>query len=194
MPDGRLGVIEIVSKKGSHKAKLRGDDRRAQAAAFMARRLMGESNAAIARDSGLSMATVSTRLELARQDGVPGEARRILIDEMLPQALVVMQEALRSDDLKLAVTVAMKLVDGLKVMDDPARLQNSGISETLESFRLNLTRRTIASGEAASGVSGSSGRLEGLLLPTLEATVEIGAAAEGEADAGEDAGEGGSEG
>lgn len=115
----------------------------------MVKRLMGEGTIAeLSEDFNLDRSTVKRRLEQARTDGVPDIAREVFINEMLPESMVVLQEALRGDDMKLAVQVALKIVDGLKAMEHPATANpqvhtdsNQVIEESLELWKAKITRK-----------------------------------------------------
>lgn len=142
LSSGRLAIVEKLT--GPSPARLNSDERRAQATAMMVRRIFGEgSTADLADRFNVSERTVDRRLAKARQLGVPEEARRVFVEEMLPQSMAVMQEALRGDDMKLAVTVALKVVDGLRALElppDPAAARPI-VEESLELWRSRVTRR-----------------------------------------------------
>lgn len=144
--------IEIKDQK----ARINKSEARAQAALMMVERLKGNGSVKrLAEHFGVAPRTVNNRLALARQDGVPDQAREIFIDSLLPESMAVLQEALQGEDLKLAVQVASKIVDGLKILegpkeDSPATV--AGATETLELFRARLTRKKTEENESASPI------------------------------------------
>lgn len=140
---------QVYRQRQDDKPKLSAVEKRAQATLMMMERLFGGPSGtlkALGEKYHMDPRTVQRRLALARQDGVPDEAREVFIREMLPQSMAVLQEALTGTDLRLAVTVALKIVDGLKAMDAPAAAAvATGMEETLESWKAELTvRRTRA--------------------------------------------------
>lgn len=115
----RLEVRERLVQPS--RQKLNGSDARAQATLMMMRRLLGDGNLQdLSQDFGLAQRTVSDRLSKARLDGVPDAAREVFIRELLPASMAVLKEAVDGDDIRLAVQVALKIVDGLKVMEPPS--------------------------------------------------------------------------
>lgn len=126
---------------------------RDQQVTIMMRRLFsgGEkyTNKKAAKDLKVSERTIEDRAKGARADGVPEVARKIFISEFLPVSMARLKEALLGDDLKLAVQVALKMVDGLKVMEDPATFQPASLEnaepESLEAWRVKFKDK----GEAA---------------------------------------------
>ncbi len=112
---------------------------------MMVRRLMGEGTIKeLAADFNLQPKTINNRLVLARSDGVPDAARRIFIDEMLPHSMVILKEALDGQDMKLAVKVALKIVEGLKTFDLPVAQHPVGLASTVEeSFEIWKARRIV---------------------------------------------------
>lgn len=151
VPNGRLGIIEKV-KTTSKSPRLNEDEQRAQATLMMTRRLFGDGTVArLSEEFGVAPATVNRRLDIARRDGIPDEVRRCFIEEMLPTSMVVLQDALRGDDLKLAVQVALKIVDGLKALDTPRDDVAATVEETFEVWRAKHTvSRPLAAPASAS--------------------------------------------
>ena len=142
----RTDKLEVRERLIKHSSpKLCASDRRAQATMMMVRRLMGEGTIKeLAADFHLLPKTINNRLSLARTDGVPDMARQIFIDEMLPQSIVVLKDALDGDDMKLAVQVALKIVDGLKALELPPAQQPAGTAGTVEeSFEIWKARRIV---------------------------------------------------
>lgn len=138
---------DLIPKPG----RLSSDEQRAQATAMMVKRLFGDSLATIADAYGVTRRTVERRLAAARLDGVPDAARQVFIDEMLPQSMAVLQEALRGDDMKLAVQVAIKVVDGLKVMEAAGAPGAGAVEESLEVWRATRTVRVPLDNAQATG-------------------------------------------
>ena len=171
MPDGRLGIVEktIVSEK-----RLTAVERRAQASAMMMRRLFGGREASIeglAKEFDLNKATVTKRLALARNDGVPDEAREVFIREMLPASMAVIQEVLTGDDRKLAFAAAKMVIEGLEAMRaEPtgAGSGDPGVQESFELWRAKFTRHRVdqPSAPAETPADGSGDVIEA--LPLLE--------------------------
>lgn len=179
-------VIEdrIINPKG--KAYLNEDDQRAQAALMMMERLTkNKSIDALAKDHNVSTKTVERRLQQARNEGILRDARQVIIDELLGQSLATMQAALASEDLKLAATVAMKVVDGLRVFDDVDKVVEAHagnvVEDSFEVYRERIIRRiqspapsndsgttveAISPGEAVDPTEGHLVAVEGLLLRT----------------------------
>ena len=95
-------------------------EQRLEATALMLQRLTaGKTIKDLAESAGISERTVRRRLQSASEgDAILDTMRAVLIQDMLPRALVVLQEALESPDLKIAVPVAIKIVDsfGLKAI------------------------------------------------------------------------------
>lgn len=150
-------------------------ERRVESASLMLQRLTaGSTMSDLSKTTGLSERTVRRRIAAARDGNDLLEGiRTVLVQDMLPRSLAVMQEALDGDDMKLAVTVAMKIVDtlGMRAIGHPVAEgpPNAGRTEdSLELWRerLTLTRRVDepAAVEAlppeVSGVP-----IEGVLLP-----------------------------
>lgn len=122
-------------------------EQRQQAVGAMMRRIFnGTKSEELGEELGVSRATVDRRLVGAREDGVPQIAREIFISEFLPYSMTVLKEALQGDDLKLAVQVALKVVAGLQIMEDPAKLEAatiaSGEPESLEVWRAKFTKKS----------------------------------------------------
>lgn len=117
----------------------------------------------LASDLGCSERTVRRRLAQARVEGVTEAIRDVFAQDMLPRSLAVLQEALDGDDIKLAVMVAMKVIDGLKVFAAPTAADTPlGKGDTFEAFRERLTIRRAASDDsddpsAAAGSDAPSG-------------------------------------
>lgn len=111
---------------------------------MMERLFVGTTQRQMAKEAGISEPQVSARLAKARADGVPELAREIFIKEFLPESMVVLQEALRGDDLKLATQVALKVVAGLQIMEDPKKLElaSNGVEpESLEIWRAKFIKK-----------------------------------------------------
>lgn len=149
-------VIEdrIINPKG--KAYLNEDDQRAQAALMMMERLTkNKSIDALAKDHNVSTKTVERRLQQARNEGILRDARQVIIDELLGQSLATMQAALASEDLKLAATVAMKVVDGLRVFDDVDKVVEANaahvVEDSFEVYRERIIRRIQSTDTTVSG-------------------------------------------
>lgn len=166
MPDGRLGIVE---KHMTTNKKLTREEQLAQATAMMHRRLF-DPNASIqnlADEFGLCKETVTSRLQQARKDGVPAQAREIFIQEMLPLSMAVLLEVLRGEDKKLAAQVALKVTDGLKAMelnpDQPAAEEG----DTLEIFRerIKVVRQTQPSSVQADGQEARGDTIEVSAIP-----------------------------
>lgn len=154
MPDGRLGIVE---KHMSTEKRLSKAEQLAQATALMHRRLF-DPNASIgnlAEEFGLAKETITSRLALARKDGVPDQAREIFIQEMLPMSMAVLMEALRGEDKKLAATIALKIVDGLKAMElpDEPKPEAGSDGDSFEIFRERI--RVVRASDKAEVQAGS---------------------------------------
>lgn len=123
----------------------------AQATQMLAMRLFeGKTVQAIADEMGVDRVTVSRRLRLARKEGVPEEARTIFIREMLPAAMAVVMESLKSTDEKIRNASAWKLINGLEAMKLPedereARKAGAGDDDTYEVWRerVKITRASV---------------------------------------------------
>lgn len=162
---GRVGLVTPKPSKAT--PHLHPAEQRAQASLMMMQRLCNNTTTSqIGDEFGVTPRTVTRRLALARADGVPDAARQIFIDEMLPESMVVLQEALRGDDAKLAVQVALKVVDGLKAMELPAAA-SAVADESLEIWRerIKLTRSTaVPSSPAGDGASPAGETVEGVCI------------------------------
>lgn len=142
------------------------EDRLAQATVMLQRRLFEHRTCQeIADEFGVSRETVSRRLQLARREGVPEEARTIFIREMLPAAMAVVLETLKDPDKHLRFKAAKMVVDGLNAMDgseDEKEARKTGASEgdTYEVWRekIRVTKRAVdAAGARISGSDGAKG-------------------------------------
>lgn len=128
---------------GIEERRLTKPEQRLQAVALLQRRMFDPSRptiAQLAKELGLNRHTVADRLKLAREDGVPDEARLIVIRDMLPAAMAVVQEALTSTDMKVAMQAAKLVLDGLEAiqvpkLDSPERALGAFKEETLEVWR-----------------------------------------------------------
>lgn len=98
----------------------------------------GASISKLATKYDVAPATVKRRLATTREEGVLDKARRIFLDDMLPQSMGVLQAALKSDDERTAVKVALAIVAGLKAMDGMAAAAGGAgaVEETLEAWRI----------------------------------------------------------
>ncbi len=136
----RTGIVEKVVKGRTEPDT---EKIRTQATTMMMKRLFeGASNKQLAVDGGVSEQTVDARIKAAKQNGVPEAAREIFIKEFLPKSLAVLQEALASDDLQLATRVALKVVEGLEIMEDPTKATvTQGEPESLEVWRAKFVTK-----------------------------------------------------
>jgi hypothetical protein len=134
-------------------ASLRSEEKRVQATAMLARRLFGDKITEIADEFQVNPKTVYRRLSDARASGALSDCRSIIIESMLPKAMAVMQEALEGDDMKIAVQVALKIVDGLEALKGPDGHAGAAgtVEETLEHWR---ARRVTRVGTLADAVDG----------------------------------------
>lgn len=108
---------------------------------MLARLYQGTSTKELAAKAGMSGDAVNDRLNIAKSIGVPEVAREIFIKEFLPASMAVLQEALVGEDLKLAVQVALKVVAGLEVMENPDKQSSPvGEPESLEAWRVKFTK------------------------------------------------------
>ena len=129
----------------------------AQAARMMSMRLFEHKTVAeIAKEYGMERATESRRLKLARENGVPEEARTIFIREMLPAAMAVVLDTLKSTDEKLRMSAAKMVIEGLDAMKPPedeqaARKAGAGDNDEYEVWRerIKITRKSISGSERA---------------------------------------------
>lgn len=130
------------------------EERLVQAADIMTRRLFQHQTVQdIADDMGMSTVTVSRRLALARKEGIPQEARTIFIKEMLPAAMAVVLDTLKSPDEKLRLSAAKMIIDGLEAMRDPDDRGSStpstkpGDGDSYEVWRerIKVTKRAVDS-------------------------------------------------
>ena len=138
--DGQLEVTErvITNQRGSFNQS----ERRIQSVAIMVKRLFeGKSIEAVAGELGLSTTQVMKRIKQAREDGVPETVRDYTINEMLPESMVVLKEALQGPDLKLATSVALEITKRLKAMDSPEAVAQLDADETLELWRAKITKK-----------------------------------------------------
>lgn len=148
------------------KAVLNKDDKRAQAAMMMVQRL-GQSKTIeeLSKEYNVSKRTVDRRLARARVDGVPDEARRLIINDFLPLSLAVCKEALNGDDMKIAVQVALKIIDGLDVMKDPDKADAESvhaknvIEDSFEVYRARVIRRHQAT-DATDSIEATAARVD----------------------------------
>lgn len=109
---------------------------------MLARLYQGTSTKELAEKAGMSGDAINDRLNVAKSIGVPEVAREIFIKEFLPASMAVLQEALVGEDLKLAVQVALKVVAGLEVMEDPVKKDHSQMEpESLEAWRVKFTKK-----------------------------------------------------
>lgn len=135
-------MLEKIAIHPNHQANLRPSERRAQATLMMVKRIFGGMTVKdIGEEFSVSSATAGRRLAQARQDGVPEAARELFIEQMLPTSMAVLKEALEGEDMKLAVQVALKVVDGLNVMDAP-KAEPTHTEETLVEFRARISKST----------------------------------------------------
>lgn len=137
-------ALVVADDRPGLKARLPKSDRRAQAAVMMMQRLTEDvTTKELAASYGISERTVERRLADARENEVlVRHIQTVFVQDLLPRSLVVLKEALEGDDKRLAVTVAMKVVDGLKAMTAlPDIAAQSGQEDSLEVFRAKLTRR-----------------------------------------------------
>lgn len=138
------GPLALAPPKPRRAAQTDPDARRLAATAVMVRRLNGESVQDIADSLGVHRSTVHERIKEARRDGVPSAARAIFISDMLPSAMAVIEEALAGTDMKLALSAAKMVIDGLDAIKPPAGASGAG-EETFELFRERfVVRRPIA--------------------------------------------------
>lgn len=128
-------------RRKAPRTRLRNDEKAAQASLIMMRRLAGDASLAqLGEEFNLDPRTIQRRLALAKTDGVLDRARSVFVSDMLPQAMVVLQEALAGDDLKLAVDVAKSIVSGLKAMEGiPSATITHTVEESFEHFRQRLS-------------------------------------------------------
>lgn len=128
------------------------EDQLAQATAMLTARLFDhKTTEEVAAENQVSRSTVQRRLRLARREGVPEEARNILIREALPAALAVVMQALRSTDERIRTASAWKLIDGLEAMKVPedeaaARKLGANDNDSYEVWRerIKVTRAAVA--------------------------------------------------
>lgn len=172
MPDGRLGIVE---RHLSTEKRLTKSEQLAQATAIMHRRLFDPKATMdqLSEEFGLCKETVRSRLALARDDGVPAQAREIFINDMLPLAMVVLQEALLGEDKKLAVTVALKINEGLKAMElpkDDKPADGAGDGDSFEIFRerIKVVRAAQSPTLSGDGPEGDRGTIEILAIPASQ--------------------------
>lgn len=145
----RMGDKLVIGNKSvsigeSGKKKTAKADARLQGINLMMKRLFaGKSNAELMDETGLTPAQLANRMAHARADGVAEVARGLFINEFLPEAMVVLQEALRGEDLKLATQVALKVVAGLEIMEDPKKhlAAPTGVVESLEVWRAKFIKK-----------------------------------------------------
>lgn len=138
------GALALAPPKPRRAAQTDPDARRLAATQVMVRRLKGESVQDIADSLGVHRSTVHERIKEARRDGVPSAARAIFISDMLPSAMAVIEEALAGTDMKLALSAAKMVIDGLDAIKPPAGASGAG-EETFELFRERfVVRRPIA--------------------------------------------------
>lgn len=143
-----MGDKIAIVKKGvsvgeSGKKKTAKTDARLQGINLMMKRLFaGKTNQQLQDETGLTPAQLANRMAHARKDGVEQIARDMFITEFLPEAMVVLQEALRGENLKLATQVALKVVAGLEIMEDPIKKEQSAMEpESLEAWRVKFTKK-----------------------------------------------------
>lgn len=140
----QTGPLALAPPKGRRSAQTDPDARRLAATQVMVRRLNGESVQDIADSLGVHRSTVHERIKEARRDGVPSVARAIFISDMLPSAMAVIEEALAGTDMKLALSAAKMVIDGLDAIKPPPGSTGAG-EETFELFRERfIVRRPIA--------------------------------------------------
>lgn len=175
---GRKVILERLEKPSTQAGKghLERRDQLAQASAMMMERLFSGASLQTLQDKfGVSEGTVKRRLEMARQDGVPDEARRVFIQEMLPTAMAVVQEALLSEDEKIRTQAAWKVIDGLRAMElighaDGPPAQGE---ESLEFWRARFTRPApLAPSNPASDAEGRGDVVEGAVVRTQDSRSE----------------------
>lgn len=128
------------------------NEMRMQGIDMMMRRLYGnKTTKQLAAEAGLDTSNVDRRLEIAKELGVPEIARDIFLKEFLPASMAVLQEALHGEDLKLAATVAMKVVAGLEIMKDPTKQAPMQVEpESLEIWRAKFVKKPIMEVKAIS--------------------------------------------
>jgi hypothetical protein len=109
---------------------------------MMKRLYGGVPSKQLAAEAGIGVSSVDARLAKAREMGVPEIARDIFLKEFLPASMAVLQEALYGKDLKLATQVALKVVAGLEVMEDPAKAEiKQAEPESLEIWRAKFVKK-----------------------------------------------------
>jgi predicted transcriptional regulator len=141
-PDGEL-IIETKTptKQLTSRSKLTPAEERAQTAMMMAERLVkNKTYRQIASEFGLERKTVEKRIHKAEREGLDQNIHDVFVEEMLPSALAVVKQSLDSDDEKIRVQVAFKVIDGLGVMKQKDDSNNG--QETLEVFRARLVRNS----------------------------------------------------
>lgn len=97
------------------------------------RHVFGQSNRSIAREEGIDRKTVSrilTQLEVVEK--ISEYQQRLL--GLAPEAIEVLREALSSDDERVRVAVATKLLEGLQVMPRGGRGQTGGMRNPAASY------------------------------------------------------------
>lgn len=140
----RMGKkIAIVAKTIKGTCPPDRDAIRLQGIDLMMQRLYGgKTNKEMEAETGLSQPVVSNRLKAAKELGVPEVAREIFIKEFLPASMAVLQEALHSSNLKIATQVALQVVKGLEIMEDPAAKPEAfGEPESLEVWRAKFVKK-----------------------------------------------------
>lgn len=119
-PSRSIQIAPVERKLPEGRPRLAHVDQVAQAALLYQHRLFGDKTIATLSDEfGIPERTVRRRLALAREDGIPEEVREIFIQEMLPSAMAVVQQAMRSDDEKLRLSAAKMVIEGLDAMKLP---------------------------------------------------------------------------
>lgn len=142
----------IVTKVIKGSAKADKNDMRMEGINMMLKRLYNNTPIKqLAAEADMGESAVRDRLTIAKEIGVPEVAREIFIKEFLPASMAVLQEALVGEDLKLAVQVALKVVAGLEVMDDPKKSEIKQMEpESLEVWRAKFTKKPVVEVKAIS--------------------------------------------
>ena len=132
-----------------HRANLGGLEAGVQAAAMMARRLLGTSIAEIAAEFGVSLGTVSSRLQLARESGVLPQAQTIILEKLLPLAVATYHHALTDEqgDPELRLKAAKDILLGTAAIQSKATVVHESDPESLEAFRAERARLNSIPGE-----------------------------------------------
>lgn len=128
--------------KGAKQPHLSGDLKDLRGELMLTRHITGEAIGSIAKDFGVSHPTAANAISDAKRSELYQNARDYLGVHLLPEALRVIEAAVRGGDLD----AAFKVTDGLGITGTKADSWDGGAArsaanETFESFRLELIRR-----------------------------------------------------